>query len=367
MAAKWFKKKSKKKKTKNNPPPLAIEDQESVETTQAAVNSDAPDAGDAQEAVSESTPEKTEAAPSPDSGGLFKRLKSGLAKTRTFLTTDIDALFTGKREIDDQFLEELEEILITADMGAAASMQLVDEITQKASKIKTAEQLKTLLKEKIMALIDVPSPLDDPNLSKPHVIMMVGVNGVGKTTTIGKLAAKYKADGKKVLIAAADTFRAAAIEQLVIWADKTGVQIVKHRDNADPSAVAFDAVEAAVARDVDIVIVDTAGRLHTKVNLMQEIKKIQRTISKKLPGAPHEVLLVLDATTGQNAILQTKQFNEALGVTGLVLAKLDGTARGGIVAPICSEQQIPLKYIGTGEKVEDLEEFDPKRFVEALF
>ncbi|MDM8540034.1 signal recognition particle-docking protein FtsY [Desulfococcaceae bacterium HSG9] len=325
------------------------------------------DVEEEKEIVAEAVSEKSEKnGVQSDSNGLFKRLKSGLAKTRTLLTTDIDALFADKREIDDDFLEELEEILITADIGAATSMELIEYITQKASKIKNAKQLKEILREKIIARIDVPRPDSDAELSKPHVIMVIGVNGVGKTTTIGKLATKYKAEGKKVLIAAADTFRAAAIEQLVIWAEKTGVGIVKHRDNADPSAVAFDAVEAAMARNVDIVIVDTAGRLHTKVNLMQEIKKIKRTIAKKLPQAPHEVLLVLDATTGQNAISQTKQFNEALGITGLVLAKLDGTARGGIAVPICSEQKIPLRYIGTGEQADDLEEFNPGRFADAL-
>ena len=201
----------------------------------------------------------------------------------------------------------------------------------------------------------------------PRVIMVVGVNGVGKTTTIGKLAAKATAGGKKVLIAAADTFRAAAVEQLVIWAERAGSEIVKHKDGADPAAVAYDSIAAAQARGADMVLIDTAGRLHTKVNLMEELKKIQRTVSKKLPGAPHETLLVLDATTGQNAFSQASLFNDALGVTGVVLTKLDGTAKGGIVVNICSSLKIPLKYIGIGEKIEDLEAFDPKQFVEALF
>jgi len=364
MGVKWFKKKRKNNKTtpennENNDRILTAESEQAESPTN--------EVSDETNLVAETVSEKTEAPSDSDSGGLFKRLKSGLAKTRTLLTTDIDALFTGKREIDDDFLEDLEEILITADISVGTAMELIAYITKKASKIKNAQQLKEVLKEKIITLIDIPSPDADADLNKPHVIMVIGVNGVGKTTTIGKLATKYKAEGKKVLIAAADTFRAAAIEQLVIWAERAGVGIVKHRDNADPSAVAFDAVEAAMARNVDIVIVDTAGRLHTKVNLMQEIKKIRRTIAKKLPKAPHEVLLVLDATTGQNAISQTKQFHEALGVTGLVLAKLDGTARGGIAVSICSEQKIPLKYIGTGEQADDLEVFVPGRFVDALF
>ena len=363
MRFKWF-----KKKKKNEKPITASEHPEPIQPSEPAqAEIKTRDVEEEKEIITEALSEKFEKnGAQSDSGGLFKRLKSGLAKTRTLLTTDIDALFTGKREIDDDFLEELEEILITADIGVATSMELVEYITQKAAKIRNAKQLKDVLKEKIITLIDIPSPDADAELSKPHVIMVIGVNGVGKTTTIGKLAVKYKAEGKKVLIAAADTFRAAAIEQLVIWAEKAGVGIIKHRDNADPSAVAFDAVEAAMARNVDIVIVDTAGRLHTKVNLMQEIKKIKRTIAKKLPHAPHEVLIVLDATTGQNAISQTKQFNEALGVTGLVLAKLDGTARGGIAVPICSEHKIPLKYIGTGEQADDLEVFDAGRFADAL-
>ncbi|HHC24216.1 MAG TPA: signal recognition particle-docking protein FtsY, partial [Desulfobacterales bacterium] len=203
--------------------------------------------------------------------------------------------------------------------------------------------------------------------AKPHVVMIVGINGVGKTTTIGKLAAKSSDEGKKVLIAAADTFRAAAIEQLVIWAEKAGADIVRHRDNADPAAVAYDGVEAAVARGKDIVFVDTAGRLHTKISLMEELKKIRRALSKKIPDAPHEVLLVLDATTGQNALSQVRLFNNAIGVTGIALTKLDGTAKGGIVVSICSTFDIPLKYIGVGEQLEDLHDFDPALFADALF
>ena len=298
--------------------------------------------------------------------GLIARLKSGLSKTRKILTTDIDDLFLGKKLVDDDMLEELEELLITVDMGVRTTMDIMARIAGKRSRIAGARELKAVLREEILAYFEaLPAPSEAT--AKPHVVMVVGVNGVGKTTTIGKLAAHESRLGKKVLIAAADTFRAAAIEQMTIWAERAGADIVRHKDHADPAAVAYDSVDAAVSRGTDIVFVDTAGRLHTKVNLMEEIKKIQRTLAKRLPDAPHEVLLVLDATTGQNALSQAKMFNEALGVTGIALTKLDGTAKGGIVVSICSSLNIPLKYIGVGESVEDLQPFDPKQFVEALF
>jgi fused signal recognition particle receptor len=312
-------------------------------------------------------PATTEPPPGKKGPGLFARLKSGLSKTRKILTTDIDDLFLGKKRVDDDMLEELEELLITADMGVRTTMDIMTKITGKRSRIAGAKELKTVLKEEILAYFDA-LPVPAPGAAgKPHVVMVVGVNGVGKTTTIGKLAAHESRKGKKVLIAAADTFRAAAIEQIAIWAERAGADIVRHKDNADPAAVAYDGIDAAISRGADIVFVDTAGRLHTKVNLMEEIKKIQRTLTKRLPDAPHEVLLVLDATTGQNALSQARMFNEALGVTGIVLTKLDGTAKGGIVVSICSSLNIPLKYIGVGESVEDLQAFDPKQFVEALF
>jgi len=224
------------------------------------------------------------------------------------------------------------------------------------------------LKTEILSLIkNAHYPAEKKEQPVPNIIMVVGVNGVGKTTTIGKLAARFKQEGRKVLIVAADTFRAAAGEQLTIWAEKSGAQIVKHRDGADPASVAYDGVEAAIARGTDVVLVDTAGRLHTKVNLMEELKKIRRTIAKKLPGAPHEILMILDATTGQNALTQAKLFHEAMGLTSIALTKLDGTAKGGIVIAICDELNIPLEYIGVGEKIDDLQEFDPDQFVEALF
>jgi fused signal recognition particle receptor len=299
--------------------------------------------------------------------GFFKRLKHGLSKTRKLLSTDINDLFTGKRKIDDQLLEELEERLITSDLGVQTTMDLIGSISGKSSEISGPDQLKAVLKEKILELLNATMKPLQRVLDKPHVIMVIGVNGTGKTTTIGKLAAKFSASGKKVIVVAADTFRAAAIEQLAIWAERAGVDIIKHKEMSDPAAVAYDGIEAAVARNVDIVLVDTAGRLHTKKNLMEELKKIKRTISKKIPGAPHEILLTLDATTGQNALAQAQLFNDALDVTGIALTKLDGTAKGGIAVSICSTLEIPLNYIGIGERIEDLQEFDPIEFVNALF
>ncbi len=302
-----------------------------------------------------------------ETGGFFHRLKMGLSKTRHILTTDIEDLFTGKTALDDDFIEEIEEILITSDMGVKTTMTLMDKISKRSSKITNAQELKDFLKDEIIKLIDNPHDHPVDGQSSPHVIMIVGVNGVGKTTTIGKLAAQFSKNGKKVLIAAADTFRAAAIEQLDIWAKRAGAGIVKHKENSDPAAVAYDGVKAAMARNKDIVIIDTAGRIHTKVNLMEELKKINRAVGKNMPDAPHETLLVLDATTGQNAISQAKMFNEALGITGLVLTKLDGTAKGGVVISICDSLNIPIKYIGVGEDIDDLQTFDPVDFVNALF
>jgi fused signal recognition particle receptor len=317
-------------------------------------------------------PEKKEEQDNSDSSektSFFERLKKGLSKTREILSTDIDELFTGKREIDDSLLEELEELLITSDIGVRTSMELIKKISKKSSKISDANQLKNALKEEMLSLLNLQTPKQIPEAAsaKPRVIMVIGINGVGKTTTIGKLAAKFNSEGKKVLIAAADTFRAAAVEQLVIWADRADAQIVKHKDNADPASVAYDSIEAAIARGMDVVLVDTAGRLHTKVNLMEELKKIKRIISKKLAGAPHEILLVLDATTGQNALSQAKLFDDALGVTGIALTKLDGTAKGGVVVSICNTLKIQLKYIGIGENIDDLQDFNSKEFVDALF
>jgi fused signal recognition particle receptor len=305
--------------------------------------------------------------PRPPKAGLFSRLKKGLSRTRRILTTDIDALFGGKSCIDEDMLDELEELLITSDIGVQTAMALMQTITQRAAKIKTAQELKEALKKEILAQLRQIPAAPTAATTKPHVVMVVGVNGVGKTTTIGKLAAKATQRGEAALIVAADTFRAAAIEQLGIWAERAGADMVKHKANADPAAVAYDGMEAALARKIDTVFVDTAGRLHTKVNLMEELKKIKRTISKIIPAAPHEILLVLDATTGQNALSQAKLFHEALGVSGLALTKLDGTAKGGIVISICRSLNIPLQYIGIGEGIEDLQVFNPEQFADALF
>lgn len=299
------------------------------------------------------------------SGGYFRRLKDQLSKTRKTFSGGFDKIFTGKKRVDDDLLEELEELLITSDIGVQTALTLIEKIS--SSKITDVDQIKSLIKDEILSILQPPESAPQKSVSPPRVIMVVGVNGTGKTTTIGKLAAHAAASGKKVLIAAADTFRAAAIEQLMIWAERANADIVKHKEMADPAAVAFDAVEAASARGADMVFIDTAGRLHTKVNLMEELKKIKRAISKKIPDAPHEVLLVLDATTGQNALSQAQLFNDALGITALALTKLDGTAKGGIVISICNTLKIPLKYIGIGEKIEDLQKFDATQFVEALF
>ena len=300
--------------------------------------------------------------------GIFSRLKSGLSKTRQVLTTDINDLFVSSKAIDEALFEELEELLITSDLGIDVTMEMMERIKKKAKKLSNADELKQVLKEELIRLF--PKNNDtakEKTITKPHVIMVVGVNGTGKTTTLGKLAMKFTSQGEKVLIAAADTFRAAAIEQVEIWANRSGASIVKHKEGADPAAVAYDSVEASLARDIDVVLIDTAGRLHTQKNLMEELKKIKRSINKKFPGAPHEVLMVLDATTGQNAISQANLFNEAVGLTQIALTKLDGTAKGGIVAAIASTMKLPIKYIGVGEKIEDLQDFDSKLFINALF
>ncbi|MBF0395974.1 MAG: signal recognition particle-docking protein FtsY [Desulfobacterales bacterium] len=304
----------------------------------------------------------------PETVSILKRLEEQLSKTRNALSAGIERVFKGKNGLDDDTLEELEELLITSDVGVKTSTELIQRIVKKSGSISDVSKLKTALKEEIFSFFPASSPIDYNNIkNKPHVIMIIGVNGVGKTTTIGKIAAKFKDIGKKTLIGACDTFRAAAAEQLTIWSERAGAEIVRHKENSDPAAVAFDSIDAAIARGIDIVMIDTAGRLHTRVNLMEELKKIKRSISNKLQGAPHEILLVLDATTGQNALSQAKMFHEALGITGIIVTKLDGTAKGGVVAAICHTLNIPLKYIGIGEKIEDLQDFDAKQFVDALF
>lgn len=310
--------------------------------------------------------EKIADEPAPE--GFFSRLKSGLSKTRNTFSGGLDRIFSGSQKRNEELLEEIEELLITSDVGVQTTMSLMEKIGKKAAGISDVNSLKRALREEILAVIRKGQTRQgNQERTKPEVIMVVGVNGVGKTTTIGKLSARFREQGKKVLIVAADTFRAAAGEQLSIWAEKSGAQIVRHRDGADPASVAYDGVEAAIARGMDVVLVDTAGRLHTKVNLMEELKKIRRTIAKKLPDAPHETLMVLDATTGQNALTQAKLFHDAIGLTGIALTKLDGTAKGGIVIGICDALNIPLDYIGVGEKIDDLQEFQPEQFVDALF
>ena len=308
----------------------------------------------------------------PDkAGGLFQRLKAGLAKTRDSLVNRMDALFLGKKVIDPELLDELEEILITSDLGVSTTLELLEDARAKLRRqeLTDPQALKQTLKEKILLSLEKMGRAAELVMPAegPFVIMVVGVNGVGKTTTIGKIAYKFVQSGQSVLLVAADTFRAAAIDQLKIWGERTKVEVVAQKPGADPSSVAYDALDYARPRNFDVVIVDTAGRLHTKVNLMEELKKIKRVIGKKLDGAPHEIMLVLDATTGQNAISQAKLFNETVGVTGLALTKLDGTAKGGVVINISHELQIPIRFIGIGEKMEDLRDFEPAEFVEALF
>jgi len=302
--------------------------------------------------------------------GLFARLKQGLAKTRTTITGRLDRLILGKKEITPEVMEELEEILFTSDLGVETTQELIDMVQDKVARkaLSDPAKLKGTLREEILGFLNsaLPEGLRYPGNS-PLVVMVVGVNGVGKTTTIGKAAHRFINEGKKVLLVAADTFRAAAIEQLEIWAERVGAEVVKQKSGADPSAVAFDGIAAAVARGIDVVLIDTAGRLHTKKNLMEELQKVKRVIGKKLPGAPHEVWLVLDATTGQNAVSQAKMFHEALGVTGIILTKLDGTAKGGIVIGISHQMRLPIRFIGIGEKTEDLRPFDPHEFVKAIF
>jgi fused signal recognition particle receptor len=311
-------------------------------------------------------PPEAPAASEPERRGrYFSRLKERLAKTRQNFAEGFGRILSGRNKIDADVLEQVEELLITADVGVQTATELIERLT--AAKTADVEAFQAALRTEILRILSRQAPPAPAAAGGPRVIMVVGVNGVGKTTTIGKLAARFTREGRSVLIAAADTFRAAAVDQLAIWAERAGAGLIRHKDGSDPAAVAYDAVEAALTRKTDVVIVDTAGRLHTKVNLMEEVKKVKRSIGKRLPEAPHEVLLVLDATTGQNAVAQAQMFHQALGVTGIALTKLDGTAKGGIVVAICRAFDIPLQYIGIGESIEDLQDFDPERFVEALF
>ena len=300
--------------------------------------------------------------------GFFKRLVSGLTKTRNSIASSINSVFSGFSKIDEDFYEELEEILIMADMGVYTTEKVIDSLREKVkeNKIKEPEECRQLLVNSIKEQMKVDEKAYDFENEK-SVVLLIGVNGVGKTTTTGKLASRYKSEGKKVLMAAADTFRAAAIEQLTEWSNRSGVDIIAQKEGSDPAAVVYDAVNAAKARNTDILLCDTAGRLHNKKNLMEELKKISRIIEREYPDARREAFIVLDGTTGQNALSQAKQFSEVTDLTGIILTKLDGTAKGGIAIAIQSELNIPVKYIGVGEQIEDLQRFDSDAFVNALF
>lgn len=300
--------------------------------------------------------------------GFFKRLVNGLTKTRNSIVSGFDAIFSGFSSIDDDFYEEIEEILVMGDIGVATTEKIIEDLKEKVSEqhIKEPAACRQLLIESIKDQMKVGETAYEFE-HKKSVILVIGVNGVGKTTSIGKLAANLKGQGRKVMMAAADTFRAAAGEQLQMWANRAGVELIGGQDGADPASVIYDAVQAAKARNADVLLCDTAGRLHNKKNLMEELKKIYRIIEKEYPEAHLETLVVLDGTTGQNALVQARQFNEAAKITGLVLTKLDGTAKGGIAVAIQSEMDIPVKYIGVGEQIEDLQKFDPDAFVNALF
>jgi fused signal recognition particle receptor len=298
------------------------------------------------------------------------RLREGLARTRENLVGRVAKIVQSRTSIDDELLDEMEEVLIAGDVGVDTSLEIIAGLRARVKTGQDPAMLTGLLKEEIQKRLGAPAGGEDPfalPASRPAVIMVVGINGVGKTTTIGKLAHEFVRAGNRVVIAAADTFRAAANEQLEIWAGRAGAQIVQQKHGSDPAAVAFDSVQAARAREADVVIIDTAGRLHTKVNLMEELRKIKRVLGKLDPAYPHEVLLVIDASTGQNGLQQARQFSAAVGVTGLVLTKLDGTAKGGIVLAISKELGVPVRFIGVGEKLGDLQPFDPNAFVEALF
>lgn len=299
-----------------------------------------------------------------------ERLHEGLEKTRSSFLGKLSKALLGKSTIDDDVLDELEEVLITSDVGVSTTVKIIDRIQQRIAQDKYlgSSELQQILRAEIANLLKETEKNDWKETEhKPYVIMVVGVNGVGKTTTIGKLASLFAQSGKKVVLGAADTFRAAAVDQLNIWAQRSGAEFISKGMNADPAAVAYDAVKAGVERDADVIIIDTAGRLHNKVNLMNELSKIRRVMTKVIPDAPHEVLLVLDATTGQNAFEQAKQFTAATQVSALALTKLDGTAKGGVVIGISDQFSVPVKYIGVGEKMEDLQIFEPKSFVDSLF
>ncbi len=314
------------------------------------------------------SPESKSASADEKSTGLWGRLKTGLSRTREGITDGLSALVSGKKTIDDEVLEELETRLLGADMGVELTMEIIDALQArlKRNQLDDVDQLLLALREELLKALE---PVNQPMAlypTSPWVIMMVGVNGVGKTTTIGKLAKQFQHDGKKVILSAGDTFRAAAVEQLQVWGERNDIPVVSQGQDADPAAVSFDAVSAAKARVIDVLLADTAGRLHTKSNLLTELEKIKRVMSRELEGAPHETWIVIDATTGQNGLVQAQQFHDAVGVTGVVLTKLDGTAKGGITFAIAHKLGIPIRYIGVGEGIDDLRPFDAEEFVDSL-
>ncbi|ALC17473.1 cell division protein FtsY [Desulfuromonas soudanensis] len=357
------------RRRRSEPPPL----EPSEEVTPEAPVTPPPPPAAAREGE-ESAPARTPAEAVPPAViapplNLLERMRAGLAKTQTSLVGRIDALLGAGKKVDADLLEEIEEILITADLGMKTTRELMGSLEKRfdGTDGATPEALRRALQEEIGARLRLEAAPIDYSAASPFVIMVVGVNGVGKTTTIGKLAHYLSSQGKKVVLGAGDTFRAAAAEQLVIWGERSGVDVIRHDEGSDPAAVAFDAARAAVARKADVLILDTAGRLHTKVNLMEELKKVRRVLDREIPGAPHETLLVLDATTGQNALVQARLFKETVAISGIALTKLDGTARGGIVVAIGCELNLPVRFVGIGEGIDDLRPFEPDLFVEALF
>lgn len=313
--------------------------------------------------------ENIEGAVEEKKSGFFSRLKSGLAKTRNSLASSIDNVVHGQAKVEPEHLDELEEALILADVGISTANFILEALKTEVAegRVRNKDDVLENLKQLMVNILNENQGNAQRSAEKPHIVLVIGVNGSGKTTTIGKLAQKWKNEGKNVLLGAGDTFRAAAIEQMLIWAERVGVPCIHQKSGADPSAVAFDAVQAAIAREMDVALIDTAGRLQTNTNLMEELKKIKRVIGKVLPGAPHETLLVLDATIGQNSVSQAKLFHEAIEIDGLIMTKLDGTSKGGVLLNITRELNLPVRYIGIGEKADDLQEFDPKAFVDALF
>jgi fused signal recognition particle receptor len=305
----------------------------------------------------------------PTEPNLLDRLKTGIQKTRSGLVDRIEDVLAGRKEIDAELLEELEYTLITADLGVQTVQDILERIRTRIDRKQSgdAAEIRSMIREQLLEVLRASETPIRLVTTPPAVVMLVGINGAGKTTTIGKLAHRFLGEGRKVLLCAADTFRAAAVEQLEIWAERAGVDVIRQKTGADPSAVVFDALQAAKARGVDYVIIDTAGRLHTKENLMAELEKMRRTCQRVVPGSPHEVWLVLDATTGQNGLEQARKFTESAGVTGILLTKLDGTAKGGVVVAIARELNLPIRFIGVGEKIDDLLPFEPERFVASLF